>query len=297
MAQTFKHPKTFYPESDGKPMADNTEQFRWIDLIENGLEILFIADPQVFVAGDLLWYPVIGDKKTRVAPDALVAFGRPKGPRGSYANEYEENISPQVVFEVMSPSNNEPEMKRKREFYEEYGVEEFYIYDPDRGTLRGFSLQPVADKPDTTELVAIPQMQGWVSPRLKVRFGLNGKDLEMYRPDGRLMVAHWQTFERAEKAEQQAQQERMRAEQAERLTAQTEQWVRYERTAKETAQQSVREAEQRTEQAQVQVQQERLRAEQAQIQAQQERMRAEQERLRAEKLTALLKQLDPDLEL
>ena len=164
MAQTFKRPKTFYPESDGKPMADNTEQFRWIDLIENGLEILFIADPRVFVAGDLLWYPVIGDKKTRVAPDALVVFGRPKGPRGSYANEYEENISPQVVFEVMSPSNNEPEMKRKREFYEKYGVEEFYIYDPDRGTLRGFLRQPVADKPDTTELAAIAQMQGWVSP-------------------------------------------------------------------------------------------------------------------------------------
>lgn len=30
-----------YPESDGKPMADSTKQFRWIVTIEGGLEALF----------------------------------------------------------------------------------------------------------------------------------------------------------------------------------------------------------------------------------------------------------------
>jgi hypothetical protein len=29
----------FYPESNGKPMAENTIQFRWIVLIKEGLEI------------------------------------------------------------------------------------------------------------------------------------------------------------------------------------------------------------------------------------------------------------------
>ncbi len=73
-----------YPENDGNPMSDNTEQFKWIVLIKENLEIFFASEPNVFVAGDLLWYPVEGDNKTRQAPDAMVVFGRPKGKRGSY---------------------------------------------------------------------------------------------------------------------------------------------------------------------------------------------------------------------
>jgi len=37
-----------------------------------------------------------------------------------------------VVFEVLSPSNTQQEMADKRAFYEEHGVEEYYVYDPDR---------------------------------------------------------------------------------------------------------------------------------------------------------------------
>jgi Uma2 family endonuclease len=68
-----------YPDSDGQPMADNTKQFRWIVLLKENLECLFADDLQVFVAGDLLWYPVEGHPDIRVAPDAMVVFGRPKG--------------------------------------------------------------------------------------------------------------------------------------------------------------------------------------------------------------------------
>ena len=60
-------------------MADNTLQFKWIVVIKEGLEALFRDDPDVFVAGNLLWYPVEGKPKIRLAPDAMVAFGRPKG--------------------------------------------------------------------------------------------------------------------------------------------------------------------------------------------------------------------------
>ena len=73
-----------YPESDGKPLADNTRQFEYIVMIEGGLAVLFADRPDVFVAGDLLWYPVEGKPHIRAAPDAMVAFGRPPGHRGSY---------------------------------------------------------------------------------------------------------------------------------------------------------------------------------------------------------------------
>lgn len=54
--------------------------------------------PNVFVAADLLWYPLESDNKTKVAPDVMVVLGRPKGDRGSYQQWQEANIPPQVVF-------------------------------------------------------------------------------------------------------------------------------------------------------------------------------------------------------
>ncbi len=82
-----------YPDSDGKPMADNTLQWDWMVKIVGELRELFAGQP-VFVAGDLFWYPVKGDPKTVTAPDALVAFGRPTGYRGSYKQWEEGGIAP-----------------------------------------------------------------------------------------------------------------------------------------------------------------------------------------------------------
>ena len=83
-----------YPQSDGQPMADNTKRFRWIVTIQGGLDALFRADPQVFVAGDLLWYSVERHPEMCMALDVLIAFGRPKGDRGSYLQWEEEGIAP-----------------------------------------------------------------------------------------------------------------------------------------------------------------------------------------------------------
>lgn len=78
IAQPDPIQELIYPDSDGQPMSDNTEQFRWIVIIKENLEILYVCDPGVFIAGDLLWYPVQGSLEC-VGPDVMVAFGRPKG--------------------------------------------------------------------------------------------------------------------------------------------------------------------------------------------------------------------------
>ena len=44
-------PDLFYPESDGKPLADNTLQFSLIIKIQGGIDALFVDDPHVFVRG------------------------------------------------------------------------------------------------------------------------------------------------------------------------------------------------------------------------------------------------------
>jgi Uma2 family endonuclease len=202
--QMLRPSQILYPDSDGQPMADNTLQFRWIVTIKENLELLFANDANVFVAGDLLWYPVEGHPEIRLAPDALVVFGRPKGDRGSYQQWREGNIPPQVVFEVLSPGNRLAEMARKLVFYNRYGVEEYYLYDPDRVDLTGWirreqDLEPVED------------MQGWVSPQLGIRFDLTGEELRIYRPDGALFVTFLDLQEQLGQTQQALDLERQRA--------------------------------------------------------------------------------------
>lgn len=168
----------FYPDSDGQPMSDNTRQYQWIVTIKENLEILLENDLDAFIAGDLLWYPIEGDNVTRLAPDVMVVFGRPKGHRGSYQQWKERNISPSVVFEILSPSNTQREVQTKRSFYETHGVHEFYIYDPDRYRLSGYIRQG-------DQLLSIANMEGWISPSLNIRFSKINGDLEIYYPNGR----------------------------------------------------------------------------------------------------------------
>jgi Uma2 family endonuclease len=186
-----------YPEQDGQPMSDNTKQFRWIVTVKENLELMFAEDLDVFVAGDLLWYPVEGDNTTRVAPDAMVVFRRPKGDRGSYQQWEEGGLPPHVVFEILSPRN------RKQQFYDRYGVDEYYIYDPDRNDLTGWIKE-------WERLVPIYEVNGWVSPRLEIRFELGLQTLAIYRPDGERFLGFGELDERRQVAEEQLELERQK---------------------------------------------------------------------------------------
>ncbi len=205
-----------YPDSDGKPMADNTLQFRWITTIKWGLDALFRRDPDVFVAGDLLWYPVEGKPKIRIAPDILVAFGRPKGERGSYMQWEEGGIAPQVVFEILSPGNRLAEMVRKFRFYQRYGVEEYYVYDPDRAPLDGWLRAG-------HRLKEIRKMAGFISPRLGIQFepGEGPDSLVIIGPDRNPFLTYVQLMEQFEADAQRTEAERQRTE-AERQRTEAE---------------------------------------------------------------------------
>jgi Uma2 family endonuclease len=196
----------FYPESDGLPVAENTSQFRWITTIQGGVDDLFRNEPNVFVAGDLLWYPVENSPQISVAPDAMVVFGRPKGDRLSYIQWQENGIAPQVVFEVWSPSNDAAEKTRKHALYERHGVEEFYAYDPGGESMSG------AMRASDGRLRPIEPLHGHVSPRLGIRFDLSGPAPVLYRPDGHPILTYVELGAARDQAEQQRQQAEQRAE-------------------------------------------------------------------------------------
>lgn len=204
--------EVIYPDSDRQPMADNTKQFRWILTIEQNLDWLYADDPNVFVAGDLFWYPVQGRNTIVNAPDVMVVVGT-KQDRGYYKQWEEEGIAPQVVFEIHSMSNSRVEMDKKLLFYDRYGVEEYYIYNPDKNTLN--SWLRVEDGLD-----AIEQMDNWVSHRLNIRFDLSGEELQIYRPDGSKFYFYIEICQLLEQERQRAEQAEQRVEEMEMLLKQ-----------------------------------------------------------------------------
>jgi Uma2 family endonuclease len=198
-----------YPDSDGMPMSDNTLQFRWITTLVGGLQAIFRDKPKVFVAGDLLWYPIEGDNKTRTAPDAMVVFGRPQGDRGSYMQWLEEGIAPQVVFEVLSPGNRFADRVGKLTFYDRFGVEEYYELNPEPIELNGWHRR-------SGELREIGEMHGWVSPRCGIQFIRLANDVRILGPDGLPFGTYVEAVRRAEEADRRAEEADQRAEEERR---------------------------------------------------------------------------------
>lgn len=101
-------------------------------------------------------------------------------------------------------------MERKFQFYERYGVEEYYIYDPDHGDLVGWRRMG-------SILEEIPKMAGFESPRLRIRFDPgDGPDaLTITGPDGKRFLTY------VELAQERSDAERRAEESARRATEQT----------------------------------------------------------------------------
>jgi Uma2 family endonuclease len=233
--QPSTQPDVFYPDTDDQPMAENTIQFRWLVKIQENLNSLFINDPNVFVAGDLFWYPVEGNNKIVYAPDVMVVIGRPKGDRMSYMQWREANIPPSVVFEILSPSNTKAQMKQKFLFYQRYGVGEYYIYDPETNYLEGWLRNQ-----DTLNI--IPEVEDWVSPRLKIRFVVESESLALYHPNGEAFTTYDQAIQQRNQAEQAKIEAEQARDQAEQAKIEAEQ-------ARDQAEQAKIEAEQARDQA------------------------------------------------
>ena len=201
-----------YPDSDGKPLADNTTQLRLIFTIKGGLDALFKDRDDVFIAADLLWYPVkltrpeiLAQKKPKKqAPDVMVVFGRPKGDRGSYMQWKEDNIAPQVAFEILSPGNPKADMETKFDFYQEHGVEEYYLYNPKKNRLQGWLRQG-------KKLKKIAQMEGWRSPLLGIRLSTSEGDLALFHPNGERFVDYVGMVEQRDRERLEKELEKQRA--------------------------------------------------------------------------------------
>lgn len=178
-----KNRPVYYPSSDGKPMAENTVQYDWLTTIKSGLEEI-TQNQDIFVAGDLLWYPVEGNNRIRIAPDVMAAIGRPKGDRSSYLQWKEDHIPFQVVIEILSPGNRKKEMENKLAFYEKYGVQEYIVYYPQKNSLQ------IYQRENNKLLEIIPVPKKWTSAYLGFHLELAADTLNIFHPDGQPFKNH-----------------------------------------------------------------------------------------------------------
>ncbi|MEB3826002.1 Uma2 family endonuclease, partial [Phormidium sp. CCY1219] len=95
--------------------------------------------------------------------------------------------------------NRLKEMSKKLLFYNRYGVEEYYIYDPQNIEFQGFLRSPEG-------LQALDEMKGWVSPRLGIRFELKPDTLEIYTPTGDRFLTFVELNQLREQERQRAEQ-------------------------------------------------------------------------------------------
>lgn len=136
----------YYPESDGKPMAETDVHAQYMMDTRTALELHYRDNLQVYVSGNNFIYFEEGNVKRRVSPDTYVVFGVAKGARRTYRVWDEGGHVPSFVLEITSRKTRKTDVETKPDIYRALGVEEYFLFDPLREyvrphRLRGYRLE------------------------------------------------------------------------------------------------------------------------------------------------------------
>jgi Uma2 family endonuclease len=119
-----------YPEQREDDMGETSVHINLVANFLNILKLFFKERKEVFLSANMNLYYEKDNPNKWFAPDILIAFGVPNHERSSY-QIWEENVAPQVIFEVSSERTWKIDVSEKLEIYAQLGVEEYYILDPE----------------------------------------------------------------------------------------------------------------------------------------------------------------------
>jgi Uma2 family endonuclease len=205
--------EVFYPSSDGEPLAETSVH---VDVIINAVVVVrqYLAQQQAIVLADQFLYYAQGFPRLRVAPDIMVIFDVPPGPRDNYKT-WEEGSVPAVIFEITSEGTRNQDQDYKKKLYEQLEVKEYWLFDP-KGEwiaeqLRGYRFNGEQ---------YIPITDGRSEP-LKLRLQLEDTLIGFYREDtgekllapNELVTALHEETQALQNLEEQLAQEKQNAEQ------------------------------------------------------------------------------------
>ena len=267
-----ERPEEELPDTDGKPMADNSWQAITMHYAGTALAIHFQG--RGFVATDLLVYYLKDGERESVAPDVMVVLGVDGSLRRSYSIWKEGGRAPDFVLEVVSNSTQERDAKDKRRTYAELGVREYFRYAPVSRRMDGMGGR---------RLVGEVLRDGWweALPRLgleRIRSAVLGLDLRVRERDTGDGFRELRLFDPI------AGEDLRTHEKSER-----------DRREAEHGREQERQSRIRAERARAEERQSRIRAERARAEERQGRIRAERAHAESEReiarLRAMLEQL------
>jgi Uma2 family endonuclease len=170
----------YYPESDGQPMAETDFHITAIMYLFQSLRTFFLQANDTKVFADIMFYYEEGNPYKSISPDVMVVKGVGKHPRRVF-KLWEENV-PEVVFEISSRKTWRDDLQKKFFLYQQFGVKEYYIFDPEYDYLTDEPL--VAFHLKNGEFKPVKVKKGRVfSPALQLEIVDNGERLRLFNPE------------------------------------------------------------------------------------------------------------------
>ena len=117
-----------YPTRDGRPVAETDLHYLRLAGVAYGLRKFLGDRDDVYVGSNLLVFDEPGNPRRHLSPDVFVAFGVASGSRDLYKIWQEK--PPAFVLEITSKSTRHEDERTKRRRYAEWGVTEYFLYDP-----------------------------------------------------------------------------------------------------------------------------------------------------------------------
>ncbi len=132
-----------YPESDGKPLAESPLHFEVFSYLLNGFMAYFQEEQDIYVGGGNFFYYREGHPSANLVPDNFIVKGLDKEPRRTFKTWVEKRV-PSVVIEITSEFTWLEDFGDKKILYQQLGVGEYFVYDPEQEmlalALHGFRL-------------------------------------------------------------------------------------------------------------------------------------------------------------
>lgn len=125
-----KQAEIYYPDSDGKPMAETDIHREQMNYLIEILKVHFRDRSDVYVSGNIMFYYEKDNPRKVFSPDVMVCFGVFGEDRRTY-KLWEEEQFPQVIFEISSRKTWDDDLNKKWFLYQQLGVKEYYIFDPE----------------------------------------------------------------------------------------------------------------------------------------------------------------------
>jgi Uma2 family endonuclease len=128
IAKPKMKPENFMEET--RPMAETDIHRDQIYYLIESLKIYFNHLEDVYVSGNNLVYYEQDSERKVFSPDVMICFDVSNKTRHTY-KLWEEKVFPQIIFEVSSRLTWSEDLNRKWLLYQQFGVKEYYVFDPE----------------------------------------------------------------------------------------------------------------------------------------------------------------------